>query len=101
MFANTEGSWLWAAQVTDERYLGHFEAMYEKALRDPLPPRPPLVGYDALVAAITGLRNDFRGAHRMPLLEGPEGPIDKIKGRKKALGDSKLDAALGYEQEVI
>ena len=101
MFANTEGSWLWAAQVDDDRFLGHFEAMHEAAMRDPRPPRPPLAGYDALMATLTGLRNDFRASHGLPLLEGPQGPIDKIKDRKKTLVDSKLDAALGYNEEVI
>lgn len=96
MFANSDGSWLWSAQLSDPRYLAQFEQMYETAQRDKAKEhRPSLVGYDTLVAAINGLRNDLRFANRMPAIPGPKTPIDEIRERRKAVSKARLDQLLG------
>lgn len=97
MFANTDGSWLWASQLSDPRHLAQFEQMYEAAQRDKGQQyRPSLAGYDALIAAVNGLRNDIRHVNRMPPLPGPKTPMDEIKARRKALSDDKFKQ-LGIE----
>lgn len=97
MFSNTEGSWLQDAQAADDRHLARWEQLYEQALRDREPYRPPLAGYDALRAELRELRNDFRQANGLPPLPGPASPLDRIKERKRSIGDRHLDDALGYK----
>jgi hypothetical protein len=92
MFSNRDGSYLWAAQLKDDRYLAEFEKKYEEAEQSREPYRPPLEGYDTLLAAINGLRNDIRARQGMPLLAAPMTPIDRIKARKKAISNQRLDA---------
>jgi hypothetical protein len=99
MFANTDGSWFQHAQAHDERKLAAWEQAYETAMRSREPYRPPLAGYSTLIAAINGMRNDLRAAHHMPPLEGPAGPWEVIKDRKRALNNRRLDQALGYTDE--
>jgi hypothetical protein len=96
MFANTRGSWLWADQLSDPNHLAEFEQQYDEAQRDPKKYRPPLVGYDDLVSAMTDLRNEIRAMRGLPAVQGPETPIDVLKDRKRAISESKLDEALGY-----
>lgn len=97
MFANTDGSWLWASQLSDERHLAQFEQMHEASDRSKGQHRPPLVGYDTLVAAINGLRNDLRVVNRLPVLPGPKTPLDTVKERRKAVTTARLDALLGEQ----
>ncbi|CPZ91235.1 Uncharacterised protein [Mycobacteroides abscessus] len=73
---------------------------YEEAGKSKEPYRPPLEGHSALVAAITGLRNDIRRVNGLPRIEGPKTPIDEAKERQKAYSDRRMDAALGYDEEV-
>lgn len=95
MFANTEGSWLWASQLSDDRHLAQFEQMYERSQQDHREHRPPLAGYDGLLAAINGLRNDLRILNHMPTVPGPKTPLDLIKERKKTVSNARLDSLLG------
>ncbi len=96
MFANTEGSWLWADQISDPRHLSEYEQQYEEAQRNPDRFRPPLAGYDALLSAINGLRNDIRIVKGLPTLDGPKTPLDELAERKKRVSNSNLDKALGF-----
>lgn len=96
MFANTDGSWLWAAQLTDESRLAQWEQLYEQAHQNSVQHRPSLVGYDALVAAINGLRNDLRSVNRLPPLPGPKTPLDAVDERRKTVTDRRMDTKLGY-----
>jgi hypothetical protein len=91
MFSNRDGSYLWAAQLKDDRHLAEFEKKYEEAERSREPYRPPLEGYDALLAAINGLRNDVRADKGLPMIAGPKSPVDRIKDRKKAISNRRLD----------
>ena len=97
MCANTDGSWLWAAQLTDESRLAQWEQLYENAQRNKGDHRPSLAGYDAVLGAINGLRNDFRVANRMPIIPGPKSPMDLITDRRKAVSKARLDKLLGDE----
>lgn len=98
MLSNTEGTWLLAAQAKDDRYLADWERLWEQAQQNPAKAsRPQLAGFDALRSEIHGLRNDLRLVNRLPLLDGPESPLDRMKDRKKAIGDRRLDAALGFD----
>lgn len=99
MFASTDGSWFQDAQARDERKLAAWEQAYEQALRSREPYRPQLAGYNSLRAEIRELRNDIRGSQGMPPLEGPAGPWEVIKDRKKALNNRRLDKALGYTDD--
>ncbi len=96
MFANTEGSWLWADQLSDPKHLAAFEQQYEEAQRNPDKYRPPLAGYDALISAIQGLRNDFRAAKGISQLDGPKTPLDELRDRRKQVSNANLDKALGF-----
>ena len=99
MFANREGSHFQAAQCEDERHLAEWEKRFEESERLNSY-RPQLAGFDALRAAIHGLRNDIRLVNRLPQLDGPLSPFDKIKLRKREISDRRLDAALGYDNDV-
>lgn len=91
MFANTTGSWLWASQLSDERHLAQFEQLLAAAERDKRPHRPALAGYNDLLCAINGLRNDLRQHLRMPRLPGPITPAEIIGDRRKAVSNARLD----------
>ena len=101
MFSNTEGTWLWAAQLNDDRNLAEVEQQYEQARRNPKATRPQLVGYDALRAEIRDLRNDIRRDQGLPPLEGPEGPMERIKANQKAIRDRRLGAVLGFNDKEV
>lgn len=94
MFANTEGTWLWSAQLNDDRNLAEIELAHEQAKRDPHAGRPSLAGYDATRAEIRDLRNDIRAIHRLPTVPGPQGPIERIKARKR-------DISLGRVHDLL
>lgn len=97
MFANTDGSWFQDAQAKDERKLAAWEQLYEKAMRSREPYRPQLAGYNSVRAELRELRNDIRRSQGMPAVEGPAGPWELIKDRKRAYGDRQLDSKLGYD----
>lgn len=101
MFANTKGSWLFKDQLENPRNLADIEQQYERALREQKQYRPELAGWDNLIEAIIGLRNDIRAEKGWPLLEGPLTPMDIIKDRKRTLSDSALDRALGYTEGEV
>jgi hypothetical protein len=90
MFSNTEGSWLQEAQALDDRHLAEWEQLYEQAMRAKRV-RPRMAGYDALRSEIREIHNTIRAYLEMPLLDGPASPLDRIKERKKALSNARLD----------
>ena len=58
--------------------------------------RPPLEGDSDVVRAIRDLSNDIRHLARritrsnIPFLQGPAGPAERIKARKKAIGNARV-----------
>lgn len=90
MFSNTEGSWLQEAQALDDRHLAQWEQLYEQAMRSKRT-RPRIAGFDAYLSELRQIHNTIRAYMQMPALDGPAGPWDRIKERKKALSDQRLD----------
>lgn len=100
--AQEQGGRLWAAQLSDPRY----EAEIEKRLAEAEDSsgRPPLQGYTGEIKALYQVANQVRlligvmAQQELDLIEGPEGPIDRIKARRRALSDALVDAALGMQE---
>lgn len=97
--ANTEGSDLWAAQLSDDRNLPAIKSAL-RALGD-RPVRPPLAGHTAVVAGLYLVANQIRQltgaiAHTvLPPLLGPEMPTDRITAAAVAQSLAQTDAAIG------
>ena len=100
-FANEDGTYLQAAQLKDPRHLAKFQEQYEQVSKSTEPYRPALEGRTALVAEISGLRNDLRRVHGLPRLEGPKTPMDEVTARKKEYSNRRMDTALGYDDKEV
>lgn len=100
--AQEQGGRFWAAQLSDPRY----EAAIEQRMAEAGDGngRPPMEGDTPEVRALRNVANQIRlliGAitqQQIELIEGPEGPIDRINMRRKALSDALVDAALGVTE---
>lgn len=98
--ANTDGTDLQAAQLADDRYDTEIEKLFHKKGRDKY--RPPLAGDTAQVKAMRQVSNDIRLLLRrqgidIPLLEGPEGPAERIRARRRAFGRARIAEMRGTD----
>lgn len=97
--AQIDGSRLQAAQLNDERFLAEIEKLLHQKQQKY---RPSLEGDTAEIKAIRQLSNDIRLFLRvqgvqLPFLEGPEGPADRIRARKRAIGRARLAEIRGTD----
>lgn len=100
--AQEVGGRFYAAQINDPRHLPEIEKQLAKAEAENSAGRPSLAGYTPEIRALDQVANQIRllinalTQSNIPFIEGPEGPVDLIKARRKQLSDSLVDAALGY-----
>lgn len=90
-----------AAQLSDDRYLADIEKAIEEQKRNKAEPSgPPLEDFDATVEAIYDLSDDIRLLIRaltkssVPFRKRPEGPVERLKKRKKTYRLSRLGEIL-------
>jgi hypothetical protein len=99
--AQISGTRLRAAQLKDDRFLADVEKQLEEQRRTRAePPGPPLEYFTTEVEALYDLSDDIRmlinaqtGA-RLPFRKRPEGPVDRLKDRKKAYRLSRTEQLL-------
>lgn len=97
--AQIDGSQLQAAQLNDDRFIAEIEKLLHEKTGSS---RPSLEGDTAEVKAIRQLSNDIRLFLRvqgvqLPFLEGPEGPADRIRARRKAIGRARIAEIRGTD----
>lgn len=97
--ARTEGTDLWAAQLSDDRFLPEIEKHLAERGGDTA--RPPLEGYTTEVRALYMVANQIRllirvmGGGEIDFIEGPEGPAERLKARKRQRAMKRIDQLLG------
>lgn len=106
---NVDGSAVWAAQLSDDRFLPMIEARLKELakVKDAPPTRPSLNGYSREVDGLHRVANELRAlrgelgkwAEPVPIL-GPLFPGDKLAARDLAVEVDDLAAAVavGHQQ---
>jgi hypothetical protein len=94
--AKRPGTRLRAAQLNDDRYLADIEKQLEAPKSDE-PYRPPLEHFDPVVEAIYNADDTLRllikavaPKSTLSFRLRPEGPIDRIKARKRSYGLARI-----------
>lgn len=94
--AKRPGTRLRAAQLNDDRYLADIEKQLEEKKSEE-PYRPPLEHFDPVVEAIYQLDDTVRMLIKAQAPKSnlsfrlrPEGPVERIKARKRTYGLSRI-----------
>lgn len=107
--ALTEGTQFWAAQLEDERFDDELAGKLEEKKRKREPDRPPLVGYNRLIAAVDELTDHIhslraesgRWASPPRQRAKPWFPADRIEQRKVGLSRGLVDNILAEAHALM